>query len=498
MGNPQSLVLVTVDCLRVDHVGFMGYRLPTTPFLDSVAPEGFVFPGAIVAGAPTYYSFPAIFASRYPLGLGRDLLGVAPGEPTLATALRDAGYATAAFIAGNPFLTSHFGYEQGFDTFKDFLSDELCTIPDEIKPSTARNWSARLNRRLETLARHLGPVQRLYNEIYFEYCQRWATAAPQSLAALRRFPSADEVVTEAMNWLATVGSERFFLWIHLMDPHAPYYPTDRALAMMGNSAVAPFRARYINDSWARSDLSIEALGRYRADIISLYDAGVRWVDEQLARLVAHLRQSNQWESCAFTVTADHGEEFLDHGGRYHPPTGLAEEVIHVPLFLRVPGVQGRPVSNSVFSHLDLAPTLLDVLSVDPPKTFHGTSRWKQIQQGDSWDGSAVTECVQGCTNPFNIRNRIGPRVLAIRDTRYKLLVHFDPFSEDLYDLEKDPKETLALALTVEKRVRRRLLDRAWAHLHSSISEREPERQICTRLRDLRIEWEQPADRSRAC
>jgi len=67
MAKPLSLILVTVDCLRADHVGFMGYKPPTTPFLDSLAGESLVFPNAIVAGFPTYYSFPSILASRYPL-----------------------------------------------------------------------------------------------------------------------------------------------------------------------------------------------------------------------------------------------------------------------------------------------------------------------------------------------------------------------------------------------------------------------------------------------
>src|SRR5215813_13082416 len=109
---PKSLVLITVDCLRADHVGFNGYSRPTTPFLDSLAKESFVLPAAIVAGAPTYYSFPAIFASRHPLALGRDLLGIAAGESSLATTLRQAGYATAAFSAGNPYISARFGYEQ--------------------------------------------------------------------------------------------------------------------------------------------------------------------------------------------------------------------------------------------------------------------------------------------------------------------------------------------------------------------------------------------------
>src|SRR5579864_5355176 len=114
MEKQKSIVLVTVDCLRADHVGFMGYGRPVTPFLDALAGESFVFPTAIVAGAPTFYSFPAILASRYPLALGRDVLGVAPGETTLASSLKEAGYATAAFSAGNPYISPRFGYDQGF------------------------------------------------------------------------------------------------------------------------------------------------------------------------------------------------------------------------------------------------------------------------------------------------------------------------------------------------------------------------------------------------
>src|SRR5215467_6076084 len=117
MSAPRSLVLITVDCLRADHVGFLGYARPVTPFLDSLAKTSTVFSQAIVAGAPTYFSFPAIMASRYPLGLGREVLGIAPGEPTIATALRETGYETAAFVAGNPYLTSRFGYDQGFEHF---------------------------------------------------------------------------------------------------------------------------------------------------------------------------------------------------------------------------------------------------------------------------------------------------------------------------------------------------------------------------------------------
>ena len=99
MQATRSLLLITVDCFRADHAGFRGHPRPTTPFLDSLAKESLVFSNAIVAGAPTYFSFPAVMGSRYPLGLGGGChRSGARGEPTIASSLSETGYATAAFL----------------------------------------------------------------------------------------------------------------------------------------------------------------------------------------------------------------------------------------------------------------------------------------------------------------------------------------------------------------------------------------------------------------
>src|SRR5712691_5063705 len=154
MGLQKSIVLVTVDCLRADHVGFMRYARPTTPFLDALACESFAVPAAIVAGAPTYYSFPAILASRMPLALGRDVVGLAPGESTLATVLRESGYATGAFSAGNPYISPRFGYDQGFEVFRDFLDFEAQPTQETVSAGTPPGDSDRgqLNRSIESFA----------------------------------------------------------------------------------------------------------------------------------------------------------------------------------------------------------------------------------------------------------------------------------------------------------------------------------------------------------
>lgn len=491
----KSIALVTVDCLRADHVGFMGYARPTTPFLDSLAAESFVFPAAIVAGAPTYYSFPAILASRYPLALGRDLLGLAPDEPSLASVLKQAGYATAAFGAANPYISSRFGYEQGFDTFHDFLDADPAPLSGEQPAFTASNgWVSRLNRNLRRARSVVGPLGMVYDELYFRYCQR-VTPVPASLDALRRFPSADVIVDRACEWLRSTDTRPFFLWLHLMDPHSPYYPKEGALALMGDAPVTPFRARYLNSYWNRSDLGARRLARHRNEIIALYDAGVRWVDVQMARLVEALRSSGQWSSCMLAFTADHGEEFLDHDGRYHPPSRLMEELIRVPLLVRVPGCAKKEVAKSPFSMVHLAPTLLDAAQVPVPAAFQGHSYWPQVNRGTDFDAVAVSECVAGCTNPFRSQNRLGPRVLSVRESRYKLVLHFDPPAEILYDLEADPGEQAPLATGVQKVARRRLLEIARAHLHRSTSQRDWRARAQARLRELQLEWENPASKS---
>lgn len=487
MRTPKSLLLVTVDCLRADHVGFMGYDRPTTPFLDSLATESFIVPKAIVAGAPTYYSLPAILASRFPLSLGRDVLGLFHAEPTLATVLKRAGYATGCFVAGNPYISPRFGYESGFDTFRDFLKCGAVEVSDTPQSDfPGESWARRINRKVQKLRPAMGLIGRVYDDLYFEYCQR-AVPAPESLDALRRFPSADVIVDHALEWVSSIGESPFFLWLHFMDPHSPYYPKASAIASVSRNDVTPSRARYLNSYWNRSDVSAHRLKKYQEEVVDLYDAGVRWVDDQIARLARFLAQSGQWQGCVMALTADHGEEFLDHGGRYHPPDRLAEELIHVPLLLRIPGNRRREQQKSPFSLIHLGPTLLDSVGALVPVEFKGKSQIGHLLSGHDFDGPAISESVEGCTNPFHLENRKGPRVLSVRTTQYKLLIHFGRGSEALYDLEHDPEEMSPVPMSAEPSVRRDLLEVAREHLRLSIEKHDEKDRLGAILRELRLE-----------
>ena len=493
--SPQrkSLVLITVDCLRADHCGFYGYSRPTTPFLDTLATEALVVPTAVVAGAPTYYSLPAILASRMPLALGRDVIGFAPGEATLATALRASGYATAAFSAANPYISSRFGYDQGFEVFEDSLDFDPSTRVVEPGVSAARdssNFSStrhKLNRSFQRAAQAIG-LGPAYDELYFQYCLRVASPGVENIATLGRFPAAGEIVNRAISWLTSVGPKPFFHWLHLMDPHSPYYPSADAYRDVNGGEISASRARYLNEFWNRSNLTSARAKRKRDSIIELYDAGIRAVDTQVARLVSYLKQSDVWGECTFVLTADHGEEFLDHGRRYHAPVNLREEIVRVPLMIRDPGFAKREVPAVPFSHLHLAPTLLDMLDVPVPESFRGISLWRNLQQGIPWEEPAITECVYGCNNPFRVQDRLGARLLSARNSRHKLIMRIEPGSvEDLYDLEADPKEQQPLPAGVQGNVRGQLLQAARAHLQKMADARPTTLRVKARLRDLRTE-----------
>ena len=482
MPPKKSMLLVTVDCLRADHCGFMGYSRPTTPFLDHLADESFVFPLAVVAGVPTYYSFPAIMASRYPLALGRELVGLAPEERTLASVFKENGYATGFFGAGNPYLCRQFGYDFGFDMFRDFMAEVVPSPNRGRGPLHDGDWITRANDMLAGVSRKVPGFAPIYDELYFHYCQLGA-ATPRSLDALRRFPAADAMVDQARSWLASLGDSPFFLWLHLMDPHAPYYPTEKGAELFDGSAPSPERARYLNSQWNRPELRAKRLRCYRDEVVGLYDSGIRWVDAQLSRLIGALSDLGLWQNCIFAVTADHGEAFLEHDRRYHAPC-LDEELIHVPLLLRVPAVTKKAVSVLPFSLLHLAPTLLDAAGMSIPAEFQGESHWRDLQEGVLWSGTAISECIAGCANPYATEQRRGSRLLSVREARYKMLLNLDSGSEEIFDLRSDPKQEVPLPGTTARVERRRLLQAAFVHLQKT-NRRQPSRNyLRARLREI--------------
>jgi arylsulfatase A-like enzyme len=474
----RSLVLITVDCLRADHVGFLGYQRATSPCLDHLAKASTVFQEAVATGSPTYYSFPGIMASRYPLALGRETIGLWRNESTLATCLKNAGYRTAAFTAGNPYLSRRFGYDSGFDHFEDFLHPRT---ENPLSTAGSRSAVTYLNQQIARACHRVRPLRAAYNEAYFRYTSWKALNSGRSLDQLRPYPSADTVVDAACEFLKMETENPVFLWLHLMDAHAPYSPPPEALALMGKRFNSR-QIRYLNLWWNRNDLRAPSFTAHLEDVIDLYDAGIRWVDSQIQRLCNQLRALRRWDNCVLAVTADHGEEFLDHGGRFHRTTSLAQELIRVPLLIHEPDDSAHHVTTP-FSLLNLAPTLLNSLGVGVPRSFRGRAYPSHVSDDDE---IAISECVTDCNNPWNSRNRIGPRLMSLRLGQHQLVVDFQNAADRLFDLERDPGELHPLPRDHSKPIRCRLLEAARRHV-SEASSSNAELKISARINEMGLQ-----------
>ena len=300
---------------------------------------------------------------------------------------------------------------------------------------------------------------------------------------LRRYPAADVLVDQARSWLSGLGEQPFFLWLHLMDPHHPYYPPPEALSSLGLSRMTPLRARFLNSFWNRGYVGARRLQQHREEILSLYDAGIHWVDKQISRLVQALQQFQRWDETIFAVTADHGEEFLEHGNRYHSPTSLPEQLIHVPLLLHSPGLSGMHLSQGPFSLIHLAPTLLQAVRVAAPDSFQGRSCWDEISAGNLPCEPAIVECVAS-NNPYEPADRMRPRLMAVRESVYKLVIDFNGPRDSFYDLKNDPGEHSALPEGALPEERARLLRIARAHLQATQRNRNVELRLLARLREI--------------
>lgn len=202
---------------------------------------------------------------------------------------------------------------------------------------------------------------------------------------------------KALDFLRSHREDTFFLWLHYYDPHAPYLP---------NSETA---------AWGDSALD-------------LYDGEIRRSDQCLGDVLAELHNLDLYERSIIVVFADHGEEFREHGGLTHSTT-LYNEVIHVPLIVRVPGFKPRVVTTPV-GLIDVAPTILDLLNLPPPPGIQGRSLLPLMQ------GEKIAPGMEDIyTETLRYRKK------AIQHGDWKLIYDYRHYTFELYNLKDDPGET---------------------------------------------------------
>jgi choline-sulfatase len=264
--------MITIDTLRADRLGVYGYMNARTPMIDGLARGAARFSHAYAAAPITLPSHASLMTGRYPPSHGARHNGmrVDPSVPTLAERLKAAGFATGAFVAAFP-LDHRFGLQRGFDRYEDRM------------PATAQG--------------------------------RPANERPGR-----------EVVDQALAWLTANRGKRFFLWVHLFEPHAPYgRPGDRR----------PMTLRYDDD--------------------------VAEADRQVGRLISAL--SSDMRSTVTVIASDHGEAFGEHGEIGHS-IFVYDTTLQVPLIVAGPSIDPRVVDQPV-GLVDVASTALRLLGLEP-------------------------------------------------------------------------------------------------------------------------------------
>lgn len=383
--KPNVLFIVT-DTLRADHLGIYGYASANTPHMDSLAGDSIRFANVLSQSSWTKPSIATMLTSLYPSShtaiYKNSVLPAA--ATTLAEVLNAYGYITGG-LANNVNVAPLFNFHKGFADYT-FLAPDYLLGASEASSELAIYQTARMLN--ERFVRSRKNVHNFYQP-------------------------ADVINERAMQWIRSRQDDRFFLFLHYMEPHDPYFEhpyNGYGIARVSTPQPAP-------------DLA--------AEMVRLYDGEIAYLDRQLGELFAWLKQQGLYDETLIVLTADHGEEFYEHGGWWHGLT-LYQEQIHVPLFLKLPGQKlAGALDTGLARSLDLAPTVLRAVGLDIPQAMQGV------------DLLGETARAQLC---FAEEDFEGNVLRAISGPTWKL-IQADPGNPrglpalSLYQLVQDPGET---------------------------------------------------------
>ena len=413
----SNVVLITVDSLRADAVGAYDDRR-YTPEIDSLADRGTVFERAFATGNWTPFSFPSLLASR-PVFADDGRVGVESVE-TLSETLSAADVATGGFNAANGFLTSHWGYDTGFDTFESFVA----SVGDSI-----------YSRYLATHPTVEAWVQLATSP--FRRANAWLSAETERRPFLDTSRMFD--VERGARSFVEGTEEPFFLWVHYMDAHTPYVPAPRYIREVASDRFGTHRMLLAH---AHAGLGREVGDRTLGHLRTLYQSAVRQVDDSVGRLLETLDAEDVADETAVVLAGDHGEEFQDHGHLAHYPK-LYDELIRVPLIVDVPGTDGDRIEGQV--GLDaVPPTVTDLLGVEAPSSWRGDSLVPAVRDGvEPADEPVVSVTVRGesvTEQPIPRSLADGDLLVSVRDRDWTYIVNTETGATELYDRSVDPDQ----------------------------------------------------------
>lgn len=423
MGKLKNIVFITVDSLRADRLGCQGNVRGLTPNLDHLAAGSTRFSHAFSNGPNTPNAFPAIMSGRSALCSER--LGLFDAPITLAEILSEAGYNTAGVNAANPYISRYFKYDRGFDRFDDFVDFR---VPGPAKRGAAGGSF-----------RSASPSSTSCISIPGLDLEKYLVSA-SSIQAKARLES--ELAGYTMAMLEEL-TEPFFLWLHLMDTHYPYLPQRDAQFALSSRPVSREENLALNTRVREHlDLSPVMLAKVR----DLYDAAVLQMDQKVGAVMSWLQSHDLFDDAVFACTADHGEEFMDHGEMQHK-SKLYDELLHVPLIIKKPRqVLGETRTDPV-SLLRMPATLLQLAGV-------ATARQQKSLFDDVPPRAVPANAACGAdggppADSFMFHTDQVAKVYSCRTRSWKLIYKTQNRELELYNLLQDNRE-LRDVYTVER------------------------------------------------
>lgn len=392
-----NVILIVMDTQRSDRMSLYGYERDTTPHLAALGRRGAVFDNAYSTASWTWPSTASILTGMQPQEhgvLNSASCYLAETITTLPELLQRQGFTTAAWSA-NPLIVPDKNFDQGFELF------------DHGKGGTRKS---------------------------------------------------EIIVPAVVEWLRSMSGTRFFLYLHLADPHAPLTPIPRMRARFAPDVPLDFDPKAIVDyAWpllrgkghtedGRIDTDRHVPPEHQRWISELYDACVASGDHWIGQVLSAVEELGLEDETVIAFTSDHGEEIFDHGLATHAQS-VYGELTNVPLILAGPGIpRGQRVSTPLSNRL-LAPTLARLAGVELTGFEHSFDLARALDPSDEVPGDVLFSTMQGWWN-----GRYRQPIFGLRSG--DLVLHWAPEGSDwgirepapggqwrLYDLSRDPHET---------------------------------------------------------
>ncbi|MBF0216089.1 MAG: sulfatase [Candidatus Omnitrophica bacterium] len=346
-----NVLLVVIDTARKDRFGCYGYGRGTTPNIDKIAAESVVFDGAITTIPMTTPSHSTIMTGLYPAShlVYRNAYSLDNKFTTLAEVMKRNGYVTAGFVSTRLVGAAN-GFSQGFDAFSDLDAEDK-----------------------------------------------------------QLFRTGDITTGEALGWLDGNGDKKFFMWLHLYDPHLPYDPPEKfglefdpdykthikeekndeeslsseALAKESLSSEALAKEGLSSEALAKEELTFSGEGIPENKVKAMrnaYDGEIAFADDLVGKVTDKLKEKGLYDNTAIIITSDHGEILYEKANYFGHHKYLYNASLDVPLIMKFPGVSQKRIIPGI-TGADIMPTLLEYLGIELGVKIDGISYWNMIKTG---------------------------------------------------------------------------------------------------------------------